>query len=136
MPSSTAAYGSEPSHGHADIEERPNELSHGHVNTQAETTPTQLEPIVGGELVSIPEGIEDEDTVILQQYHDELASQEILPVCELTEEEQQMQDPMQMLIMPEHTVLFVAAAEPCVELHGHANDEDYQSSYLLSFTVT
>ena len=74
MPSSTAAYGSQPSHGHADTEESRNELSHGHVNTQAETAPTQFEPTVGGELASIPEGNEDEDTLILQQYHDELAS--------------------------------------------------------------
>ena len=116
MPSSLAAYGSQSLNGHVNTEDRhhghesPNELSHGHLNTQAEATPTQFEPSVGGELASIPEGIEEEDTLILQQYYDKLASQEILPVCELPDEEQQMQDPMQMLIIPEHTVLFVAAA--------------------------
>jgi hypothetical protein len=81
---------------HGNVNSDPEPMSHGNVNSDNMMQP---DASIGSELPSIPEG-DNEDAFVLQQFYDELESEEALPIYELSEEELQMQQPIPLQMMP------------------------------------
>ena len=73
--------------------------------------PTDVEPVeisTDARIDTIPDEDDKDKTLMAQEIYEELVQEEVLPICEIIEEEQQMLHPTPLQMTPDDTMNFAA----------------------------